>query len=78
MAGSQLLCFGEYVLHKTNDMYNIQSCDPIEIFYNIRTDLEKLNYAASITKIITDVTTENQNNYHIPVSYTHLYMDIYK
>lgn len=65
MAGSQLLCFGEYVLHKTNDMYNIQSCDPIEIFYNIRTDLEKLNYAASITKIITDVTTENQNNYHI-------------
>lgn len=65
MAGSQLLCFGEYVLHKSNDMYNIQSCDPIEIFYQIRVDLEKLNYAATITKIITDVTTENQNNYHI-------------
>lgn len=65
MAGSQLLCFGEYVLHKTNDMYNIQSCDPIEIFYSIRTDLEKLNYVATITKIITDVTTENQNNYNI-------------
>ena len=65
MAGSQLLCFGEYVLHKRNDMYNIQSCDPIEIFYQIRIDLDKLNYAAIITKIITDVTTENQNNYHI-------------
>ena len=65
MAGSQLLCFGEYILHKTNDIYNIQSSDPIEIFYNIRVDLEKLNYVSTITKIITDVTTENQNNYNI-------------
>lgn len=65
MAGSQLLCFGEYILHKRNDMYNIQSCEPIEIFYSIRTDLEKLNYVATIIKIINDVTTENQNNYNI-------------
>lgn len=65
MAGSQLLCFGEYVLRKSNDLYTIQSCDPIEIFYSIRVDLDKLNYAATIVKIITDVTTENQNNYHI-------------
>ena len=65
MAGSQLLCFGEYVLRKSNDLYTIQSCDPIEIFYQIRTDLDKLNYASTIVRIITDVTTENQNNYHI-------------
>lgn len=65
MAGSQLLCFGEYVLHKTNDMYNIQTSDPIEVFYNIRTDLDKLNYVATIIKIINDVTTENQNNYNV-------------
>ena len=65
MAGSQLLCFGEYVLRKSNDLYTIQSCDPVEIFYQIRTDLDKLNYASTIVRIITDVTTENQNNYHI-------------
>lgn len=65
LAGSQLLCFGEYVLRKSNDLYTIQSCDPVEIFYNIRVDLEKLNYAATLIKIITDVTTENQNNYYI-------------
>jgi len=65
MAGSQLLCFGEYVLRKSNEMYTVQSCDPIEIFYQIRVDLDKLNYAASIIKIISDVTTENQNNYNI-------------
>lgn len=65
MAGSQLLCFGEYVLRKSNEMYTVQSCDPIEIFYQIRVDLDKLNYVASIIKIISDVTTENQNNYNI-------------
>ena len=65
MASSQILCFGEYVLRKSNDVYNIQSAEPLEVFYNIREDLEKLMYASALIKIIVDVTTENQNNYHI-------------
>ena len=65
MAGSQFLCFGEYILYKSQDMYKMNSCEPIEVFYNVRIDLEKLNYASHITKIINDVTTENQNNYNI-------------
>ena len=35
------------------------------MFYDIRTDLDKLRYAVHITKIINDVTTENQNSYKI-------------
>ncbi len=65
MAGSQFLCFGEYILYKSQDIYTMNSCETIEVFYNIRTDLDKLNYASHITKIISDVTTENQNNYNI-------------
>lgn len=65
MASSQILCFGEYVLRKSNDVYNIQSAEAIEVFYSIREDIEKLMYASSLIKIIIDVTTENQNNYHI-------------
>ena len=65
MAGSQFLCFGEYILYKSQDIYTMNSSNPIELFYNIRTDLDKLNYASLITKIISDVTTENQNNYNI-------------
>lgn len=63
MAGSQFLCFGEYILYKNSETYSMNSCETIEIFYNIRTDLDKLKYAVYITKIINDVTTENQNNY---------------
>ena len=65
LSGTQFLCFGEYMLFKGNDIYSINSCETIEMFYNIRTDLDKLFYASHITKIINDVTTENQNSYNI-------------
>lgn len=64
LAGTQFLCFGEYQLFKGGDTYKINSCETIEMFYNLRTDLDKLTYASYITKIIADVTTENQNSYN--------------
>ena len=71
MAATQFLCFGEYVLYKSGNSYSINSCETIEVFYNIRTDYDKINYAAHITKIIQDVTNENENSYkarHIYIS----------
>lgn len=66
LASSQFLCFGDYILYKgTSEVYSINSCEPIEIFYNIRTDLDKLECVAHITKILLDVTTENENSYKI-------------
>ena len=35
------------------------------MFYNLRTDLDKIKYATHITKIIQDVTNENENSYKI-------------
>jgi DNA repair protein RecO (recombination protein O) len=35
------------------------------MFYNIRTDLDKLQCASNITKIVNEVTTENQNTYRV-------------
>ena len=44
MAGTQFLCFGEYMMFKGTNTYTLNSCDTIEVFYNIRTDLDKLEY----------------------------------
>ena len=63
MAGTQYLCFGDYMLFKSGSTYRINSCETIELFYNLRTDLDKLNYAAHITKIIQDTTYENMSTY---------------
>ena len=65
LAGTQLFCFGEYLMYKGTSTYHINSCETIEIFYNIRTDLDKLKYAIHIDKIIQDVTEENENCYRI-------------
>lgn len=66
LAGTQFLCFGEYILYKgSSEIYRMNSCETIEVFYKIRTDLEKLEYASFFTKMISDVTTENQNTYKI-------------
>lgn len=65
LAGTQFLCFGEYLLYKGSNMYSMNSAETIELFYDIRIDLDKLKYASYITKIINDVTTENQNSYKI-------------
>lgn len=52
-------------MYKGANTYNINSCETIEVFYNLRTDLDKLKYAVHTTKIVQDVTTENQNCYNI-------------
>ena len=65
MAATQFLCFGDYMIYQGASSYNINSCEVNEVFYNIRMDLEKLQYASHITKIINDVTDENQNTYKI-------------
>lgn len=65
MAGTQYLCFGDYMIYKGSNTYRINSCEPIEVFYNVRVDLDKLKYVALITKIVNDVTDENQNTYSI-------------
>ena len=75
LAGTQFLCFGEYVMYRGKEHYTINSCESIEVFYNLRTDLDKLNVAVNITKIIQDVTNENENSYKILQLYLNtLYM----
>ena len=65
MAGTQFLCFGDFIIYKGVSSYSINSCEPIEIFYNIRLDIDKLKYASEIAKIVSEVTDENESDYKI-------------
>ena len=65
MSATQFLCFGDFLIYKGASSYNINSCEPIEIFYNLRLDIDKLTYASRVAKIVNDVTDENQNTYRI-------------
>ena len=52
-------------MFKGTTTYHINSCETIEVFYNLRCDLDKLECAMKINKIVQDVTNENQNSYRI-------------
>lgn len=65
LAGTQFLSFSNLVIYSGVNSYNINSCEAIEVFYNIRTDLDKLTYASFISRIVYDVTDENQYTYKI-------------
>ena len=45
LAGTQFLSFSDLVIFSGVNSYSINSCEAIEVFYNIRTDLDKLTYA---------------------------------
>ena len=60
LVGVQLLNYCEYVLFKKKDKYYISGCELIESFYNIRSDIVALTYAAHFLDIINGVICENE------------------
>jgi DNA repair protein RecO (recombination protein O) len=65
VAGTQLLCYSDFVLFKGKELYTINSCETIETFYDIRNDVVKLTYAAHILELINDAVQDNQPAYRI-------------
>jgi DNA repair protein RecO (recombination protein O) len=59
-AGTQLLCYCDFIMFKGKDIYTITSCEVIESFYEIRNDMIRLTYAAHILEIINDIVQEEQ------------------
>lgn len=61
LASTEFLCYSDMVLFEGNgDMYNLSSAEPINVFYNLRMDIDKLMYASTIAKIINDVCQEEE------------------
>ncbi len=54
-AACQLLSYGEFVLFENRGLYTINEAHPIELFHDLRTDIEKLalgTYFAQVTEVI--------------------------
>lgn len=61
LASTEFLAFSEFVLYEgTTDMYRISSAEIIEVFYNLRIDIEKLSYATTMSQIMNDVCVEGE------------------
>ncbi len=61
LASTEFLAFSDFVLYEGNsEMYRLSSADIIEVFYNLRIDIEKLSYATTMAQIMNDVCQEGE------------------
>ncbi len=60
MASSQQFCFSNFSLYKKGDRYWIKEAEPIESFYPLRENLQKMALASYICEVISDVVMEEQ------------------
>ena len=66
VALSELFVFLDLVLYKnTGDIYVLNSAEIIEMFYNLRIDIEKIYYLTYICRLVSDVATENENSFEL-------------
>ncbi|MCD5410764.1 MAG: DNA repair protein RecO [Clostridiales bacterium] len=61
-AGIQPFSYSDFVLYKGRNLYTVNQCNSIEIFYSLREDLFKLSYASYLLELIGAVITEEQTN----------------
>ncbi|SCX93604.1 DNA repair protein RecO [Alkaliphilus peptidifermentans] len=62
LAGIQPFCYSDFVLYKGRNLYTVSQCEPKQIFYTIREDLNRLAYGSYVLELTETVTTEGQTN----------------
>lgn len=58
---SEPFCFGEFEIAKSSGYPILTGCEMIELFYELRTDIEKFYIATSLMEFIDNVTKDSQD-----------------
>ena len=60
MGVSQLYTYGNFEYYRRGDFYILKSGTPIQPFYALSTDIDRLNLAAYLCEVATEVTDEGE------------------
>lgn len=64
LSSTEIMAFSDMILFSGNsELYSLNSAETIEVFFNLRMDVEKLSYAAVILQMINDVCMEGETCY---------------
>ena len=55
-----MLCYSKLSLYKTKDTYIIDEAEPIELFFELRSDLEKLSLAQYFSELVLTLVQEDE------------------
>lgn len=65
LAGSQIFCYGDYLLFRGKNNYNVNQVSLIEPFHNLRHNMETLTYGLYILEFIEFITIENHTDHEL-------------
>ena len=57
-AATSPLCYSEFVLHESGELYIINTAEELEIFFELRNDIEKLALAQYFSELVVSVAPE--------------------
>ena len=60
-SSTDLFCYSSFVFFKSKDRYYINSAESENIFFGIRSDMEKLALASYFAELVCDMTFENES-----------------
>ncbi|MGI6151411.1 MAG: DNA repair protein RecO [Christensenellales bacterium] len=60
LAGTQLFCYGEHILREINGIQVVSQCNLLESFYDLRTDYDRLDAAATALRCCEEVMQKGQ------------------
>ncbi len=61
IAGCQLFCYTDFVLSQKKDLHRVSSAQPVETFFSLRNNLEKLSLAAYFCDLLCEVATDSSD-----------------
>ncbi len=59
-SGTGLLCYSNLLLNQKKEVYKVQEATPIEIFFNLRSDIEKLSLAQYFCELCLCLVPEEE------------------
>ena len=59
--GTDLYTYAEFVLFRGKEDYRLQECSPIETFFSLRQDIEKLSLAGYFCDVANEICLEDNN-----------------
>ena len=61
LAGTQLLTYSDFVLFKGRDSYSVDSANPKNVFFDLRSDIESLSIAFYLCELFLELAPENDD-----------------
>lgn len=65
IAGSQIFCYGDFILYKGTNSYNVNQVSLIESFHKLRQNLEALTYGLYILEFAEFISIENSVDHEL-------------